>query len=260
MGGAKRGGSASAALTRRVIEVYGDVCWLQGPKCTYKATTKDHVIPFHEGGSDDMDNLRPACRSCNSWRRNQAVSGLGGGPVITVVMGPPAAGKSTYVRQHAGPMDVAIDLDEIARALMPVPPERTHVYPAHVRHVAIGARSTAIHRAKRLQVPCGVWIIHSMPSPADVAEYRMLRYRIVTIDPGREIVQARADAERPEVMAQHVATWYDLVAPALAQTPTPGVETPPPTLHPTPTPTEPEAPVTPTSTSTPTPSTSGGWW
>ncbi len=255
MGGAKRGGSASAALTRLVIETYGDVCWLQGPKCTYKATTKDHVTPYSLGGTDDMENLRPSCRSCNSYRRNNVMSGMGG-PVITVVMGPPAGGKTTHVREHAGPADIVIDLDDIARALMPRKPERTHVYPQHIRHVAIGARAAAITRARKLLVPCGVWIIHSMPSPADLAEYRMLRYRLVTIDPGRDVVQPRALAERPEVMSQHVATWYDLYAPTLSEHTTPGVETPPPTSQPTPTPTEPEAPVT----ATPSATKPGGWW
>jgi len=32
------------------------------------ATTLDHVIPLHRGGTNDWDNLRPACRSCNSRR------------------------------------------------------------------------------------------------------------------------------------------------------------------------------------------------
>ncbi|GEB57173.1 hypothetical protein GCM10017674_78470 [Streptomyces gardneri] len=33
--------------------------------CSRKAETMDHVIPFANGGSDDLDNLLPACRPCN---------------------------------------------------------------------------------------------------------------------------------------------------------------------------------------------------
>ena len=54
------------------------------------ADTADHIIPYDAGGSDDLDNLRPAHRSCNSragaaygnrkraiqaQQRNQAVNG-----------------------------------------------------------------------------------------------------------------------------------------------------------------------------------------
>lgn len=40
-----------------------------GPLCFYceraPATTADHVIPVKHGGSDELDNLVPACRTCN---------------------------------------------------------------------------------------------------------------------------------------------------------------------------------------------------
>ena len=216
MPGSRRRGSASTALTRLVLDTYGTDCWLRLPGCSYRATTKDHVVPLDLGGTDDLDNLRPACRSCNSKRRNLAMSGLAGGPVVTVLVGPPAGGKSTHVREHAAPHDLVIDLDDLARALMPTAPSSTHTYPEHVRWVAIAARRAAIEKARRLSVPCGVWIIDSMPKPETLAEYRGLHYRVLVIDPGRELVEQRARAERPAYIWPHVARWYDLVAPSYA--------------------------------------------
>ena len=32
------------------------------------ATDADHLIPFDAGGTDDLDNLVPSCKSCNSKR------------------------------------------------------------------------------------------------------------------------------------------------------------------------------------------------
>ena len=41
------------------------------PPCTYcgrLADTADHILPYALGGSNDLSNLTPACRSCNSSR------------------------------------------------------------------------------------------------------------------------------------------------------------------------------------------------
>lgn len=44
-------------LRKRVFDFYGDECWLchRGG-----ADTIDHIIPVVDGGTDDLDNLRPA--------------------------------------------------------------------------------------------------------------------------------------------------------------------------------------------------------
>lgn len=210
-----KGGTANAQMTKLVIQTYGNRCWLQWAGCTGLATTKDHVVPAANGGADTLDNFRPACRNCNGKRRNLAISGIGGMRFV-VLIGPPAAGKTTHVLDNAGPLDIVIDLDAIARALMPVSDGPSHEYPPHVRHVAIGARKAALDRSRRLNTPCTVWIIHAMPDLPTLAEYRALHYRIEVIDPGRTTVDDRARTQRPERMRQMVARWYDLVRPQLA--------------------------------------------
>jgi hypothetical protein len=202
----KRGGRQSAGLTKLVIATYGPQCHLRLPGCTNWATTKDHLIPYSHGGTADLVNLRPCCRSCNSKRGNQIINGYGAR--VVVVIGPPASGKTTFVLEHAGPNDLTIDLDALARALMPVQPTSSHSYPQHVRDAAIAARKGAIDRALHRAYGCTIWLIHSQPSAEQMHEYMAYRYQVVTIDPGREIVEARCRVERPPSMIQHAARWY----------------------------------------------------
>ena len=69
------GGRKAQALLRLVLEEYGPVCHLclvgidlDLPPGHKRGPSSDHVVPRKFGGSDDLENLRPAHRSCNSRR------------------------------------------------------------------------------------------------------------------------------------------------------------------------------------------------
>jgi 5-methylcytosine-specific restriction endonuclease McrA len=72
------GGRKQSALTAEVLRLYGTVCALCGGE---GADTKDHIIPRSLGGSDALDNLRPAHRRCNSRRGNRPARRGGDGQV-----------------------------------------------------------------------------------------------------------------------------------------------------------------------------------
>lgn len=45
---------------------YDNLCWM----CGDPATSTDHVKPIAKGGAHMLSNLRPACRPCNSGKRD----------------------------------------------------------------------------------------------------------------------------------------------------------------------------------------------
>lgn len=58
-------GRAGLALTRAVLVAYGRTCHLCGGA---GATTTDHITPLAKGGTNSLDNQRPAHHACNSAR------------------------------------------------------------------------------------------------------------------------------------------------------------------------------------------------
>jgi 5-methylcytosine-specific restriction endonuclease McrA len=55
-------------LSAIVLRRDGYVC----RHCGGRATTADHVVPRSKGGTDALDNLVAACRSCNGSKGNRA--------------------------------------------------------------------------------------------------------------------------------------------------------------------------------------------
>src|SRR5690606_10438249 len=43
------------------------------------ATTADHIVPLEQGGTNEMGNLQPACKSCNASKQNKTRLSSGSG-------------------------------------------------------------------------------------------------------------------------------------------------------------------------------------
>lgn len=66
----KKGNGGSHTLTE-----WRDKCAEFGNRCAYcresKKLSKDHDVPLSRGGTDDIANIIPACRLCNSKKRTR---------------------------------------------------------------------------------------------------------------------------------------------------------------------------------------------
>ena len=84
---------------------------------------------------------------------------------LHVVVGPPCAGKSTYVWSGRASGDLAIDFDRLASALgAPV----SHDAEGDVREAAFAARAAAIRVA--MTAESDAWIIHTSPTSKQVSQ------------------------------------------------------------------------------------------
>lgn len=127
--------------------------------------------------------------------------------VLYVVIGPPAAGKSTWVLERAKPTDVVVDYDRLAVALTGRGGDM-HDHAAPVIAVTKAVRAAAIEAALRQAHATDVYVIHSRPGQQRMAEYRALGAEVVTIDPGRDVVRERCKTERPRRMFAAIDEWY----------------------------------------------------
>lgn len=126
---------------------------------------------------------------------------------LTVVTGPPAGGKSTWVLERAMPGDVVIDFDRLAVALTGHGGD-PHDHAPAVAAVTRAARTAAIEAALRQAGKTHVYLIHSSPGVQRMAQYRELGAEVVTIDPGRDEVRRRCKGERPQRMYAVIDEWY----------------------------------------------------
>lgn len=126
--------------------------------------------------------------------------------MLFLVTGPPASGKSTWVREQAREGDITIDYDVIAGALSP---GAGRELPKHVAAVTKAARRAAIDMALEYRDVADVYVIHAMPSERMLAFYRRLGARVVVVDPGESVTLSRCRQERPWQMGQAAKRWYD---------------------------------------------------
>ncbi|MBW4033020.1 MAG: HNH endonuclease [Acidobacteria bacterium] len=138
---------------------------------------------------------------------------------VTLVAGPPCAGKTTHVAAHAQPGDIIVDWNDLAiQAGSPVHYDHAPQYRA-----AATKRRTELEQHVADMVDGTAWVIRTLPRPAerDAAAYR-LGATITVIDPGVQtcLDRARADQRHPDIDAA-ILRWYGISWGARCYDPTP---------------------------------------
>ncbi|MFF4166882.1 hypothetical protein [Streptomyces sp. NPDC001741] len=124
-----------------------------------------------------------------------------------MVTGPPAAGKSSYIRSHARATDIVIDLDLMALA-MAGPGADHHAHGDVLMKVVHRARFAALTEAYQHLDTTDVYVIHTQPGAKAMAKYKRLQARIVVVDPGQSIVMRRIEDMRQPGMKAVATRWY----------------------------------------------------
>lgn len=129
-----------------------------------------------------------------------------------IVLGPPSAGKTSYVKAHAAEGDLVVDLDRIAAAL-----DATDAGPHATRADTVQAaahflRFTAASRAVENYAAdddTTVWLVFSKWLDWYADRYIAKGVRIVLVDPGEDVCTARAEeAGRPAEVLEAIRAWY----------------------------------------------------
>ena len=58
----------SITLKQIILDKTNGLCAYCGTELTLESLTIDHIIPISHGGENDLDNLVPACLSCNNLK------------------------------------------------------------------------------------------------------------------------------------------------------------------------------------------------
>lgn len=56
-----------------VYNKFGGRCAYCGHIIEFKDMQVDHIIPKRSGGTDNMENLFPSCRTCNHYKRDNPI-------------------------------------------------------------------------------------------------------------------------------------------------------------------------------------------
>lgn len=144
----RRGGRPWRRIRAEALERDHHVChWCGGP-----ATEGDHLVPIDDGGQElDLDNVVASCTRCNRRRGASAkhptvaVPALPGaftvGRGLVVLIGPPAAGKTTWARAIAP--DIVCSPDDFG----PAGPWTSSAYRA-AETAAVGCARDLLHAGR----------------------------------------------------------------------------------------------------------------
>lgn len=129
---------------------------------------------------------------------------------VVLVCGPPASGKSTWVRQQTAPGDRVVDFDQLCRSLGS---KARHDHPRPVRQMAKALRRSIEDKA--LEYPGRTWVIRSLPRASDRASVaERLGARVVMLaTPADEALERARKDNRPEWTESAIRDWWQAYEP-----------------------------------------------
>ena len=74
--GTRRRKSLPKDMRREVYEMYDGHCAYCGKEIDIKDMQVDHIQSVYLGGADELENYRPACRSCNFYKSTMSIERL----------------------------------------------------------------------------------------------------------------------------------------------------------------------------------------
>ena len=130
--------------------------------------------------------------------------------MIHVITGPPCAGKSTYMREHAQEGDVLVDYDLIAQAFGRKEPHASRIGATGPHLAAFVARRAVIDWALEHASDVESWVIHTNPTPEDMEAYEGARAEVIALDTDMETCLRRAEADgRPPGTDEAIREWFE---------------------------------------------------
>ena len=123
---------------------------------------------------------------------------------IKIIVGPPCAGKSTYVVENKGSSDVVVDYDKIAMALGS---SESHNAPKPISYVASKARFASIDAVLE-GVSADSWIIHTSPNQQMIDRYEEAGASFYLLDTDLETCLERS-VNRPAGTDKIIEDWFD---------------------------------------------------
>ena len=134
--------------------------------------------------------------------------------MITVIVGPPCAGKTTYTEAHMKPGDVRLDFDALIAAIGG--PKATRHTQGMLQQITFAARESIFRNVtgalwRRGSAGVDAWMIHSAIDAQRIDAYLAAGARFLLIDPGEDECMSRARARDGDSAKDTIAAiqrWY----------------------------------------------------